>query len=182
MRMMASKAPLVLAAALFVLGIAGLAATVRQTGDGATPAPLSEILVSRPPAPSPSAPSTNIAASVEAVSDTAAPSPSAVATRQQSSTFAAPVEVAPPAPTATEEPTPDSRGGAIAAGVASDGDESVANATTTPLNPLRFGMVGRDEADETPGPTETATPDPAVTPEPETTSTPAPEASATPTP
>ena len=43
MWVMASRAPLVLAAALFVLGIAGLAQTVRQTGGSATSMPLTDL-------------------------------------------------------------------------------------------------------------------------------------------
>ncbi len=172
-----------LAAVLFVLGIAGLAATVRQTGSGPTSVPLTDLVVARPLAPSPSASGSTPSTPFEAVSDTVAPSPvpSAVVKRQES-TFSRPESTAPPLATATAEPTADSHGGAIAAGVASDGGELVANATTTPLNPLRFGMVGRDGVDETPEATttpepsaiseSTGTPEPTATPEPAATPTP----------
>lgn len=148
MRGMASRAPLVLAAALFVLGIAGLAQTVRQTGTGATPAPLTELVI-RPLAPPDT---TSTAATADAVSDAPSPNPNTAPTEPVKTIYVPATQAA--APAATEEPTPESHGGAIAAGVASDGGETVP-ATATPLVPLRFGMIGRDNAAETPEATAT---------------------------
>ena len=184
MRMMASRAPLVLAAALFVLGMAGLAQTVRQTGHGATPTPLTE-MVARPLVPSPSSPNSMAIAPtpMDAVSDVVAPSPPPIETPTRSGTTVfAPVPqpsatTAAATATATPEPTPEPRPAAIAAGVAADGDETVpASATTTPLHPLHFGMVANGESDATPATTATATP------EVPRTAQPAPAATGTPTP
>ena len=178
MRMMASRAPLVLAAALFVLGMAGLAQTVRQTGHGATPTPLTE-LAARPLVPSTLSPS-SIAiapAPMDAVSDVVAPSPPPIetATRSGTTVFAPVPQRAAATATATPEPTPEPRSAAIAAGVAADGDETVpASATRNPLHPLRFGMVANGEAAGSP----VATPTPEVT----RTAEPAPGATGTPTP
>ena len=184
MRMMASRAPLVLAAALFVLGMAGLAQTVRQTGHGATPTPLTE-LAARPLVPSTLSPSSIAIAPtpMDAVSDVVAPSPPPIETpTRPGTTVFAPVPqpaaaTAAATATATPEPTPEPRSAAIAAGVAADGDETVpASATTTPLHPLHFGMVANGEAAGTPA--ATATPTPEVT----RTAQPAPAATGTPTP
>lgn len=180
MRMMASRAPLVLAAALFVLGMAGLAQTVRQTGHGATPTPLTE-LAARPLVPSTLSPSPiSIAPTpMDAVSDVVAPSPPPIetATRSGTTVFAPVPQRAAATATATPEPTPEPRSAAIAAGVAADGDETVpASATTNPLHPLHFGMVANGEAAGSPA--ATATPTPEVT----RTAEPAPAATGTPTP
>ena len=180
MRMMASRAPLVLAAALFVLGMAGLAQTVRQTGHGATPTPLTE-LAARPLVPSTLSPSPIAIAPtpMDAVSDVVAPSPPPIetATRSGTTVFAPVPQRAAATATATPEPTPEPRSAAIAAGVAADGDETVpASATRNPLHPLRFGMVANGEAAGSPA--ATATPTPEVT----RTAQPAPGATGTPTP
>lgn len=180
MRMMASRAPLVLAAALFVLGMAGLAQTVRQTGHGATPTPLTE-LAARPLVPSTLSPSPIAIAPtpMDAVSDVVAPSPPPIetATRSGTTVFAPVPQRAAATATATPEPTPEPRSAAIAAGVAADGDETVpASATRSPLHPLHFGMVANGEAAGSPA--ATATPTPEVT----RTAQPAPGATGTPTP
>lgn len=180
MRMMASRAPLVLAAALFVLGMAGLAQTVRQTGHGATPTPLTE-LAARPLVPSTLSPSPIAIAPtpMDAVSDVVAPSPPPIETPTRSGTtvFAPVPQRAAATATATPEPTPEPRSAAIAAGVAADGDETVpASATTNPLHPLHFGMVANGEAAGSP--VATATPTPEVT----RTAQPTPGATGTPTP
>ena len=186
---MASRAPLVLAAALFVLGIAGLAQTLRQTSNGA-PTPLSDLAI-RPLAHSTSTTTGNNVAPLEAVSDVPAPFPSDrpapaptdAPTRQATAVFAAATREAPPV--VTQQPTPAPNGGAIAVAVASDGDGTVpATATTTPLHPLRFGMVGRDADAETPAsatiPESTATPTADANKSPDAETTPAESHSAAP--
>lgn len=178
---MASRAPLVLAAALFVLGIAGLAQTVRQTGNAATPAPIVE-LVARPLAPSTSTARTF--AVVEAVSDAPAPSPVPDAAATQPPTFFAPApQLAAATAAATPEPTPAPHGGAIAAGVASDGDGAApAVAGANPLNPLRLGMIASDETSDPAEPTATPTPVTAETAAPGAATTPALASTGTPSP
>lgn len=178
---MASRAPLVLAAALFVLGIAGLAQTVRQTGNAATPAPIGEV-VARPLAPTTSTAPTF--ALVEAVSDAPAPSPVAETAATQPPTLLAPApQLAAATAAATPEPTPAPHGGAIAAGVASDGDGTTsAVAGANPLNPLRLGMIASDEASHPAEPTATPTPVTAETATPDAAPTPALPSTGTPSP
>jgi len=146
---MASRAPLVLAAALFVLGIAGLVQTVRQTSNVAAPTPLSDLAL-RPLVPTSTAPGST-AVPLEAVSD--GPTVSEPTAQPTAAVLAIAAQEATPVPTKEPAPAPASFGGAFAAGVASDGGETVpALATSAPLNPLRFGMIGRDAAIETPTP------------------------------
>ncbi len=160
---MASRAPLVLAAALFVLGIAGLVQTVRQTSNVAAPTPLSD-LAFRPLASASTGPGSTASALDAPVGDS--PSVSEPLAQPTAAVLAITAQEASPVPTKEPAPAPTPFGGAFAAGVAADGGETVpAFATSTLLHPLLFGMIGRDAASETPTPAEAEASAPAPAPE-----------------
>ena len=162
---MPSRAPLVLAVVLFVVGSAGflaMAANHRPTTpflgrprDNPTTAPIDLRSVPQPQFPSlPSA--------------TASPTP--VATPPVTSIAAAPS----PEPTATPEPRPP----LVFAAIASDASHALSPSPTA--GPLRITMVGRDDG-APPGASSTATPSPEPTPilDPEPVAVASPDASAT---
>ncbi|MEP6871720.1 MAG: hypothetical protein ABI939_07705 [Anaerolineaceae bacterium] len=161
---MASRAPLVLAAALFVLGIAGLVQTARETSSRAAPTPLSDVVL-RPLAPAPTSSGSAVSPPEAVDVDDGAPSP-APSDAPSPQAAVASVEVAhEAAPLATLEPAPTAFAGASAAAVAADDAGIVPVVAAAPLlHPLLFGMVGRDADIETPAPV--TTPEPADAPTP----------------
>ena len=150
-----------LAAALFVLGIAGLVQTVRETSSGAAPTPLSD-LVLRPLASAPTS-SGSAVSPIEAAGDAPSPAPSDTPNLQATVASAEVAHEAAPVP--TKEPAPTPFDGAFAAGVAADGAGIVpVLANAPPLHPLLVGMVGRVADVETRA--QVAAPEPADAPTP----------------
>jgi hypothetical protein len=154
---MAGKAPLLVAALLFLLGIAGLVGTMRSTTDPAARRSDGELLVGERLAVAigPATPTTPAEPTAE---EPASPVP-AVRESPAAVQRVSPPPVITPEPeaaTATVEPTPTPFTGAIAAGLASD--SAGATPVAGPRPPLFLGMVGRDAEEPTETPTPTTTP------------------------
>lgn len=148
---MASKAPLALAAVLFVLGLGGLAYTMLNSQE--TVASGGRLIVAQRPTAAPTlaireAGATGAPAELN-VTATAVPEATAKPAPEPPAAVAGTTAEAQPTP----KPEPEPFSGAFAAGVAADGSAPVGS---TPIPPVRVGMIGRDAEDETP----TATPSP----------------------